>query len=74
MNPEHCWDCIHHQRTLVSTSMDRPLFYTSICAKGFEKLNPELCLSFHHFDLPSSEPVTVECGLCHPSIPQQPSQ
>lgn len=69
MNPERCWDCLHHQRTLVSTRTDRPLFYTSFCVKGFEIRLEKQCPSFHHY-LPLSERVTAECGLCQESTPK----
>lgn len=67
MNRERCWNCIYHQRTLVSTNTARPLFYTSICAKGFD-LHPDHCPSFTQYhDQPSSVRVTEERGLCQES-------
>jgi len=69
MNFEPCWDCHHHQRTLIRTNIDHPMFYTSICAKGFDlRSNQVCCTSFEHYSVepysPLSVRVTEERGLC----------
>jgi hypothetical protein len=46
-----CWDCQKHQRQLVSTEFNRPLFYTSVCLEGLD-VRIEKCERFVVAELP----------------------